>query len=270
MYKIIALDMDGTLLNDEKVITDRTKNALIEARKKGVKVVLASGRPADGLKRYLDELGLIDENEFVLSYNGSLVQKTKGEEIICETGLLGKDLHYTYKISQELGVNIHAFSPTKGLITPKISKYTEVEAKINDIPINICNFNTIEEDEHIVKIMFIDEPEILDKAIEALPKEIYEKYNVVKSTPYFLEIINKDSGKGVGLKALADYLDVSPKEIIAVGDAGNDLDMIEFAGLGVAMGNASVNVKEIANYITGKNNEDGVAEVVEKFILKDN
>ncbi|WP_143316179.1 sugar-phosphatase [Clostridium sp. HBUAS56017] len=269
MYKIIALDMDGTLLNDEKVITDKTKNALIEARKKGVKVVLASGRPVDGLKRYLNELELVEDNEFVLSYNGCLVQKTKGEEIICEVGLTGKDLHYAYELSRQLGVNIHAFSPTRGLITPKVSKYTEVEANINDIDIRVCDFNTIEEDEHIVKIMFIDEPEILDKAIASLPSEIYERYNVVKSTPYFLEIINKESGKGVGLKALADYLDIPSKEIIAVGDAGNDLDMIEFAGLGVAMGNATEKIKEIADYITGKNTEDGVLEVVEKFILND-
>lgn len=230
---------------------------------------MASGRPVDGLKRYLNELSLIDDNEFVLSYNGCLVQKTKGEEIICEVGLTGKDLHYTYELSKKLGVNIHAFSPTRGLITPKVSKYTEVEANINDIDINICDFNAIKEEEHIVKIMFIDEPEIIEKVIEAVPNELYERYNVVRSTPYFLEIINKESGKGVGLKALADYLDVPHKEIIAVGDAGNDLDMIEFAGLGVAMGNASEDVKEIANYITSKNTEDGVAEVVEKFILND-
>ncbi len=116
--------------------------------------------------------------------------------------------------------------------------------------------------------MLIDEPEVLDKAIEKLPKEVGEKYNLAKSTPYFFEVINKESNKGLGLKALADYLNVDKDEIIAVGDAGNDLDMIEFAGLGVAMENGHSNVKEAANYITKSNNEDGVAEVVKKFILK--
>ena len=267
MYKIIALDMDGTLLNDNKIVTEKTKNALKKAEEKGVKIVLASGRPVDGLKRYLKELDLIDNDEYVLSFNGGLVQKTKSEEVIFEVGLTGKDLHYLSDISSTLGVNIHAFSPKRGLITPKVSKYTEVEAKLNEIDINVCDFAEVAEDEHIVKVMFIDEAEILDRAIEKLPKEIYEKYTVVKSTPFFLEVINKTSGKGRGLKALADYLNVKEEEVIAVGDAANDLDMIEYAGLGVAMGNATEEVKNKANYITASNNEDGIAEVIEKFVL---
>ena len=268
MYKIIALDMDGTLLNDEKIVTEETKKALKEAREKGVKVVLASGRPIDGLRRYLEELDLMHDNEYVLSYNGCLVQETKSEKIISEKGLKGKDLHYIYNFAKEFGVNIHAFSPTRGLITPKNSKYTEVEANINKIDINVCDFNEISDDESIIKIMLIDEPEILDKAIAKLPKEVGEKYNLAKSTPFFFEVINKESNKGLGLKELADYLNISKDEIIAVGDAGNDLDMIEFAGLGVAMDNGHDNVKEAADYITKSNNEDGVAEVVKKFILK--
>lgn len=267
MYKIIALDMDGTLLNKEKVVTDRTKAALKKAGEKGVKIVLASGRPIDGIKRYLEELNLVKEDEYVLSYNGCLVQETKTEKIICEFGLKGRDLHYFHDISCSLGINIHAFSPKRGLITPKNSRYTEVEATINQIDTNICDFATVKEDEDIIKIMLIDEPEILEKATEALPKELYDKYNIVKSTPYFLEIFNKEAGKGVGLKALAKHLNVKQEEVIAVGDAGNDLDMIEYAGLGVAMANASENVKEIANYITDSHNEDGVAQIIEKFIL---
>ena len=156
MYKIIALDMDGTLLNDNKIVTEKTKNALRKAREKGVKIVLASGRPVDGLKRYLKELDLIDNDEYVLSFNGGLVQKTKSEEVIFEVGLTGKDLHYLNDISSTLGVNIHAFSPKRGLITPKVSKYTEVEAKLNEIDINVCDFAEVAEDEHIVKVMFID------------------------------------------------------------------------------------------------------------------
>lgn len=267
MYKIIALDMDGTLLNDKKVITDRTKDALIKAREKGVKVVLASGRPVDGLKQYLEELNLISDEEYVLSFNGSLVQKVKSEEVLYEIGLNGKDLHYLYDVSNNLGVNIHAFSPTRGLITPKVSKYTELEARLNNIDINICDFNEVTEDEHIVKVMFIDEEELIDKVVEKLPAEMYEKFKVVRSSPFFLEEINKESGKATGLAALAKYLNVSKDEIIAVGDAENDLDMIEYAGLGVAMGNASESVKKIANYITADNNNDGIAEVIEKFIL---
>lgn len=269
MYKIIALDMDGTLLNSDKIVTERTKKALKKAREMGIKVVLASGRPIDGLKRYLEELSLIDNDEYVLSYNGCLVQETKTKKIICEKVLKGKDLKYVYKVSKDLDVNIHAFSAERGLITPKNSKYTEVEATINGIDINVLNYDEIPDDEDIVKIMYIDEPEVLDRAIANIPKEMYEKYYMMKSAPHFFEIINKYGNKGVGLKALADYLNVKREEVIAMGDAGNDLAMIEYAGLGVAMGNADEEVKKISNYITKTNNEDGVAEVIEKFVLSD-
>lgn len=267
MYKIIALDMDGTLLNDNKVITERTKEALRKAREKGVKVVLASGRPVDGLKKYLNELNLISDEEYVLSFNGSLVQKVKSEEVLYEIGLNGKDLHYLYDVSCNLGVNIHAFSPTRGLITPKISEYTELEARLNNIDVKVCDFSEVSEDEHIVKVMFIDDEKIIDRVIKELPKEVSERFKVVRSAPYFLEEINKNSGKATGLAALAKYLNVDKEEIIAVGDAGNDLDMIEYAGLGVAMGNAAEEVKKVANYITADNNSDGIAEIIEKFIL---
>ena len=262
MYKILALDMDGTLLNSNKEISEKTKSAIREAKNKGVKIVLSSGRPIDGLKKYLNELDLINEGEYVLSYNGCLVQETKSEKVIHEIGLRGLDLHNIYKLSLELGVNIHAFSPERGLITPKVSKYSEVEANLNDIDINVIDFNEINEDEHIIKIMMIDEPEILDKAIEKLPKDIYEKYNICKSAPFFLEIMNKEGNKGVGLDALAKHLNVSRDEIIACGDAGNDLEMIKYAGLGVAMENATDEVKKASNYITKSNDEDGIAKVI--------
>jgi hypothetical protein len=131
----------------------------------------------------------------------------------------------------------------------------------------IDQLSNFENDENIIKIMIIDEPEILDEAIPKLPKEAYEKYNIVKSTPHFLEIINKNGNKGEGLRALAKHLNISKEEIIAVGDAGNDLEMIEYAGLGVAMENATEDVKKAANYQTTSNNDDGIAKVVEKYIV---
>ena len=138
---------------------------------------------------------------------------------------------------------------------------------MNGIEAKVVSFDDIDPNEDIIKIMFIDEPEILEEAVKKMPKELYEKYTVVRSAPFFLEVINKESNKGVGLKALADTLGVKKEEIIACGDASNDLAMIEYAGLGVAMENATDDVKEIANYQTKSNNEDGIAEVVNKFIL---
>lgn len=267
MYKLIALDMDGTLLNEKKQVTQRTKDAIWAAKDKGVTVVLATGRPIEGVHRYLEELNMLGENDFVLSYNGSLVQKTKNKEIISKMTLKGSDATYLYNLSNELNVNIHAFSENEGLITPKENKYTNVEADINRINFKEFNFDNIDAEDVMVKIMMIDEPEILQKAVDKLPKEIYEKYTVVRSAPYFLEFLNKEANKGTGLELLAKHLGVKREEIITMGDAGNDLHMVEYAGMGIAMGNAFDEIKEIANYITDTNENDGVAKAIEKFVL---
>lgn len=267
MYKLIAVDMDGTLLKEDKTISEATVKAINKARAKGVRVVLASGRPIEGLNRYLTELELISEEDYVLSYNGALVQNTATKEIISRVVLKGSDLHYLHNLSNELGVNIHAFSTEQGLITPKMNKYTEVEATINGIDVLEREFDNIDNETEMVKIMMIDEPEILQAAIDKLPKEVYEKYTVVRSAPFFLEFLNKEANKGEGVKALAENLGLTKEQVICIGDAGNDLHMIQFAGLGVAMGNAFEEIKEIADYITKSNEEDGVAHVIEKFVI---
>ena len=266
MYKLIAVDMDGTLLKKDKTISKVTQKAIQHAKNKGVRIVLASGRPIEGLQRYLEELNLISEKDYVLSFNGSIVQNTATKEVIKKNILSGEDLHYLYELSQQLGVNIHAFS-NLGCITPKMSQYSELEGQINDIPVLEVDYNSVSNEEDIIKVMMIDEPKVLAKAIKNLPDAVYEKYTVVRSAPYFLEFINKNAGKAEGVKALAEHLGIDQKEIICIGDAGNDLDMIQFAGLGVAMGNAFEEVKEAADYITRDNDEDGVAHVIEKFVL---
>ena len=267
MYKLIAIDMDGTLLREDKSVSERTKNAIKLAKEKGVYVVIATGRPIDGVSRYLEELDMLGENDYVLSYNGGLVLKTKSREVVSKTVLTGADLHYLHNLSKELGVNIHAFSEVHGLMTPKNSKYTEVEANINGIKITINDYSDIEDDHSIIKVMMIDEPEVLQKAIDNLPKEVYEKYTVVRSAPFFLEFLNKKVNKGTGVELLAKHLDIKQEEIMTFGDAGNDLDMIVYAGMGVAMANAFDEVKEAANYITDSNENDGVAKAIEKFVL---
>lgn len=267
MYKLIAVDMDGTLLKDDKTISEATVKAINKARAKGVKVVLASGRPIEGLNRYLEELDLISEEDYVLSYNGAVVQNTATKKMISRTVLKGSDLHYLHNLSKEVGVNIHAFSTEQGLITPKMNKYTDVEATINGVSVLEREFESIDNEAEMIKIMMIDEPEVLDAAIAKLPKEVYEKYTVVKSAPFFLEFLDKKANKGEGVEALANHLGLTKEQVICIGDAGNDLHMIQFAGLGVAMGNAFEEIKEIADYITKTNEEDGVAHVIEKFVM---
>lgn len=268
MYKLIALDMDGTLLNENKKISNANLEAIKFARKKGIKVVLATGRPTKGIEKYLKELNLIDDNEYAVSYNGAVVQEVKSGKIIAQNVMTIDDLKLLYNLSKELNVNIHALTPNS-CITPKINEYSELEAKMNNIPLEVVKFENIDVSTTIVKIMFVDPEEKLNKVIEALPKDLYEKYTIVRSAPFFLEFLNKKVNKGYGVKLLAEKLGISRNEIICIGDAENDIHMIEFAGLGVAMGNAFPEVKKIANYVTKTNEEDGVAHVIKKFVLKE-
>lgn len=266
MYKLVAIDMDGTLLSDEKQISPANYEAIQQARENGIKVVLASGRPLVGIKRYLEELNLVSEDDYAVAFNGALVQSSKGDEIISKTTLTLKDYKYLYKLSKELEVNIHALTESS-VISPKDSKYTRREAEMNGIPNEIIAVDDVDEATTIVKVMFIDRPELIDEIIDQIPEEVKSKYTIVRSAPFFLEFLHKSVNKGAGVAALAKKLNIKQEEVICIGDAGNDIHMIKYAGLGVAMGNAFPEVKRVANFITKTNEEDGVAYIINKFIL---
>ncbi|KJG21103.1 HAD family hydrolase [Photobacterium iliopiscarium] len=267
MYKLVALDMDGTLLSSDGTISAHNKQAIAAAREQGTYVVLASGRPIEGMTWALKELNMDSDNDFVLSYNASLVQRVASQEVVRSQTLIGSDAKAISAIAQDLGVHVHAFSRRQGLITPEHNYYTDHEAKINGLTITLADFSELDDNEEIMKVMIIDEEDRLEAAIAQLPATLYQQYTIVRSAPFFLEFMHTNSNKGVGVKALADFLNIKQDEVIAMGDAGNDHHMIEFAGLGVAMGNATEATKAIANYITDTNNNSGVAQVIEKFII---
>lgn len=266
MYKLLAIDMDGTLLNDEKEISPANYEAIQMARENGVKVVLASGRPLVGFKKYLEQLNLVSDEDYAVAFNGALVQSSEGGEIVSKTTLTLEDYKYLYKLSKELKVNIHALTETS-VISPKDTKYTRHEAEMNGIFNEIIAVEDVTEDTTIVKVMFIDKPELIEEIMQKIPEEVSSKYTVVRSAPFFLEFLHKSVNKGAGVATLAKKLNIKQEEVICIGDAGNDIHMIKYAGLGVAMGNAFPEVKRIANFITKTNEEDGVAYIINKFIL---
>jgi Cof subfamily protein (haloacid dehalogenase superfamily) len=266
MYQLIALDMDGTLLSEDKTISKRTHEMIAALKIKGKHVVLATGRPLKGVMNYVHELDLFDEHDYVVTYNGALVQSTKNDRILLDLPLSVAAYRELYDLSLELGVHIHALT-SDSVLTPLNNPYTDIESSINQIPIITCPVNEVDEDTMIVKVMFIDAPEILEAAILKLPQWVKDKYTIVKSAPFFLEFLDPRVNKGAGVKAIVEKLGLGQHQVICVGDAGNDLAMIEYAHLGVAMGNATEDVKAIANYITKTNQEDGVAHVIEKFML---
>lgn len=267
MYKLIALDMDGTLLGHDQQISARNKAAIAAARQQGVTVVLTSGRPLEGMTRYLDELAMTGADDYVICYNGTLVQRAADRSVIRSQALRGRDASRVAQLAHQLGVNVHAFSRTLGLITPALNHYTEHESRLNDLPITLLDFAELDPEDEILKVMLIDPPELLTPAIAQLPASLYQDYTVVQSAPFFLEIMNRHSHKGAGVSALAEHLGIERQQVICMGDAGNDSHMIEYAGLGIAMGNATDELKALAGHITASNDEDGVAVAIERFVL---
>lgn len=269
MYKILATDMDGTLLNSKKEVTKETFDAIQEAKKQGKKIVLATGRPLPGVVPYLNELNLNEEGDYVICFNGALVQEVKTKKIISNIEMSYDDFKLIYEFAKKHNTNIHINTPTNLIIPDENpSKYTLVEANLNKIDVVHLDEKDINENINFCKIMITDEAEVLEYIIKEIPKEIFEKYTIVRSAPFFLEFLNKDANKGNALKTLCNYLNIDIKDAIAVGDEENDQHMIKYAGLGVAMANARDSIKEIANHITSTNNENGVCKVIEEFLLK--
>ncbi|KRN27895.1 hypothetical protein IV38_GL001734 [Lactobacillus selangorensis] len=267
--KLIATDMDETLLNEHSALNPLTIETIKQARQQGVYVVLATGRPLAGVAKSLQELGLTTENDFVITYNGALVQNSASGKVIVKHTLNYDDyLDITY-MARKVGVHLHA-EDEEAIYTSdqNISRYTVNECQLVDAPLRYRAIDQIPKDKIWSKLMMIDEPKILKAGAAKLPDSFKEKYNLVNSQPYYLEVLNKKASKGNGLRDLAAYLNIPMTDVMALGDQANDLSMIEAAGLGVAMGNAIPAVKQIAQAETATNVDDGVARAIQKYVLK--
>lgn len=269
MYKLVAVDIDGTLLNDNKELTKETKRVINVAAKLGVKVVITTGRIIQSVKELIEELGLEGEEEYVIANNGCTIYNTRDYSLVYEKSLKDKNLKEVYKKykRKETVIEVHTLN---GILTEDISKHEHQIDRYPDMEILQKDFqNDKIEDQKLVKILVKGDEKYIEELTKVVPRELHEKYAVVRSLDHLLEFMYKGSSKAKGLEVLGEILGIKREEIIAIGDGINDLEMIEYAGLGVAMGNAKEEVKKVANFITKSNEENGVAYTIEKFILKD-
>ncbi|WP_186579920.1 Cof-type HAD-IIB family hydrolase [Aquibacillus kalidii] len=268
IYKMIVLDLDDTLLRDDHTISTRTKQALMEAQARGVKVVLASGRPTYGMKATAEELSLAEYGSYILSFNGGKIIDWQTKEEIFSSTLSFEEMRNLYELSKREGVYIHTYVGEE-IITEDENPYTTIESKLTGLPVKIVSSFLDGITEPVVKALMVDDPEKLKVVEVKLKAELAEQHSVMRSKPYFLEFTEKGVTKGTSLGQLIERCGIKREEVIAMGDSYNDQEMIEFAGLGVAMGNAPDDIKAVADYVTDTNNNHGVAKVVEEFILKD-
>ena len=268
--KLIALDLDGTLLTTDKKLTERTKSMLKAAREQGVKVVLTTGRPLKAMDFFLKELGTDGhEDEYTITFNGGLVQKNTGE-ILDKTVFSIDDVSRIYEETEKLNIPLDAIS--EGIVyqiqSDQESLYAQFNPALTFVP---TAFEDLSSQITYNKCVTAFPQELLDAAILKISPELFDKYEIFKSRELLLEWSPKNVHKATGLSKLIEHLGIERSQVMACGDEANDLSMIEWAGLGVAMQNAVPEVKAVANVVTPMtNDEEAVAWAIEKYVLKEN
>lgn len=264
-YKMLVLDMDDTLLTDDHKISELNKKVLLEAQAKGVYVVLASGRPTSAMTAYAKELELDLNDSYIISFNGAIISKVKDDLVLFEQKLTVKQIHELYDYSVKKKTHIITYLDNE-IISETDSEYIEIEKEITGLAhLKVPGFKDAVS-EPAVKCILLAEPSYL-KGLEQDLKLAMPHLSIAMSKPFFLEAAQNGIDKAASIKILAEKLNIQQSEIIAVGNAGNDLTMIEYAGLGVWVDNVTPELRDRANVIVASNNDDGVAEVVQRYIL---
>ena len=288
MYKLVAVDLDGTMLNQYGIVTQNTKDTIKRVIEKGIDVIIASGRPIDSIKTIAKEIG---SEKYFIAGNGALIYDIPKEQIIydkqlskqkvleimkiCEENsisynlytketILAKALKYNVLYYQKENLKKQENEQTKISINKNLYEYVEKNEENKYLKITICDENKSIFQSIIKKLRKVDEIEVLDvshmsrKTIKQGTEEINIEY-------YYTEITSKNVDKWEAIKYLSQKLGINPEEIIAIGDNINDKKMIEEAGMGIAMGGSTPVITQIADYITESNEEEGVAKALEKF-----
>lgn len=266
--KIVSIDIDGTLLNDRREITQEVKASIQQALAKGVKIVITTGRPLPGVRDILADLGISGDDQYVITYNGGLVQTASGKKTLFHQPL---DLQAFQKINafminQDTYVQVET-KDAAYTTNHKINHWASFENSLVNLPLFVLDKTSDLDQIEFIKAIANAESDELDIVQAAVPNEISSLVNVIRSTANNLEFIDKNASKGNALLALADFLGVKQVETMAIGDQANDYSMIQQAGVGVAMENAIADLKAIANYQTTSNNQSGVAHAINRFVL---
>ena len=266
-YKMIVLDLDGTLTNNKKEITPRTKQALMQAQAAGVHVVLASGRPTYGIVPLAEELKLKDNGGYILAFNGGKIIDCTNNKVLFEQKLDEQLVPILFQEAKKAGMEILTYQGEGIAATNKDDEYVQHEAFINKMPVTQYDDFLNQLVYPINKCLIVGDPTPLHELEIRLAKELEGKMDVYRSADFFLECVPLGIDKARSLDRLISSLGISREEVIACGDGYNDLSMIRFAGLGVAMANAAKDIQSEADFVTLSNEEDGVAHVIERFIL---
>ena len=288
MYKFVAIDLDGTMLNSYGMVTENTKNVIKQTIEKGTEVIIASGRPIDSIKTIAKE---INSNNFFIAGNGALIYDIQKDEIIYNKYMSKQKVLEIIKICEENSISYNVY--TDKTILAKALKYNvlyyhkenlkkEENKKTNiNIVDNMYEYVKEMQEEKFLKITVCDEEKsifnsIIRKLRDVSDIEVMDVSHMSRKTIrqgtedfsieyYYTEISSKNVDKWNAIEYLIEKLGIKKKETIAIGDNINDKKMIQNAGLGIVMQGSTPEVVNVADYITQGNNEEGVANALEKF-----
>lgn len=274
MIKLLAIDMDGTLLNEEKHIDTPQKEAVQKAIEAGIKVVLCTGRPLFGVLPVYGELELEKYNldEYVILNNGCSLRKTTNWELLDNKEITKEDVIYLDKLRKGYNLDLTVSNDNDYFVVgDKANKYTIEDGKLVYVDIKPISLEEATSGKHtFFKSMYLGEEEEIQRFKNDNENLLKDKYNSVLSQIHIFEMLPFGTNKAAALKELAEKLGIEREEIMTIGDGNNDVEMLEFAGIGVAMGNGTESAKKAANYVTDTNENHGVAKAIEKYILSKN
>lgn len=267
-YDALILDIDGTLVNSEKYVSDATKEAIIQAQSRGKVVAIASGRSISGIRRTAASIQLEDFGGYVIAYNGTTVVNCKTGECIYNQTISADMIAPVYEAAKEANVGILVYNdPKKELVAGNgVDKYIEADAKACEVSIREVDNFVKAVNFPINKFLLTGDPEYMKEVEKTMQEKFGGTLNVFRSDPCYVELLPKFVDKGVAVEKLIKHLDIKKDKVICVGDSYNDLPMLRCAGMGVAMRNAQDAVKEAADYITDSNDKDGIVKVIQKFM----
>lgn len=265
MYKLLALDLDDTLLNDNGEISKENRAAILKAQKKGVKIVLASGRPTGAMTRFVEELELQKNEGYILSFNGGELLNCKTGETVFQKPLKVNEIHDLYDASVKHKCSIITYLENE-IVSESKDEYIDVEVTLTGMPLNKVESFKQTVSFNGVKCIMLAEPSYLKKVESEMKKE-FKDISISISKPFFLELTAHGIDKGHTLGFLVKELGICQDEVIACGNAENDLSMIKYAGLGVWVANTNEELFKYGQDVVASNEEHGVAELIEKYIL---
>lgn len=266
--KLVALDLDGTTLREDKTFSPMLIDTIHKVQDMGVTVAICTGRAPESVNEFAHILGLDKGHGYCVCFNGgsliNIEDITKDLSVNC---LNAQDLIDVEAQAAKCGCAIHAYSDRRVLLTESNIVFTEMEIAASMQPFEKLLFpNEVNSQEQVYKIIAVGEESKLDNMRNSCPQEFNERFNIARTHPNFLEFMNKDCSKGATLKRLCEILGITLENVVAFGDAENDIEMIAEVGIGVAVANAMPRLKEVAKFHTFNYLEDGVAIYLQKLL----